>query len=161
MPDAQRRVVVAGATGDALLSLRSAPLLSLVPDPGASQHGAAGSLWLARHAGSVLQSRSLLTPRITLAGYTGKYVLEELQKRGYTPVALVRDAARARGPAFEGCAVVTGNVLEPATMAPACDGAVGIISCLASRCADGGCRHWCGKDGRCVWRLHANGNTAS
>ena len=82
-------------------------------------------------------SRSLLTLRNTPAGYTGKYVLEELRKRGYTPVALVRDASRARGPAFEGCVVVTGNVLEPATLAPACDGAVGIISCLASRCAHG------------------------
>ena len=90
-------------------------------------------MWPPRQAGSALRSRSPLTIRFMHAGYTGKYVLDVLRKRGYTPVALVRDAARARGPAFEGCVVVTGNVLEPATLAPACDGAVGIISCLASR----------------------------
>ncbi len=60
-------------------------------------------------------------------------MLEELKQRQYLPVALVRDEARAEGSAFDGCAVVVGDVLQPSSLPTACEGALVIICCLASR----------------------------
>ena len=125
-PDTKRRVLVAGATGAVVSSDRRPTPACPTPDvPRAWGYVAVFS----QNAYSADRRATWPT------GYVGKYVLEELKQRNYTPVALVRNVGRAKGPAFEGCVVVTGDVLEPATLPPACESAFGVISCLASRWA--------------------------
>lgn len=64
-------------------------------------------------------------------GHTGRFVVAELCRRGWTPILSGRDAGRlaALADAFPDLAQRPASVDEPATLDRALDGAIGIINC--------------------------------
>ncbi|MGA5319129.1 SDR family oxidoreductase [Streptomyces seoulensis] len=59
-------------------------------------------------------------------GRTGRYVVEEAAARGLTPVALARDADRARA-TLPGTEIVTGDLTDPGSLADAVRNVDGIV----------------------------------
>lgn len=65
------------------------------------------------------------------AGHTGRFVVTELLRRGFTPVAVARDAAKlaAAGFADRGVATRAASVDDPAALGRAFGGAVAVVNC--------------------------------
>jgi putative NADH-flavin reductase len=66
-------------------------------------------------------------------GATGTSLTEQARAAGHDVTAIVRDPARLSIPAHEGVRVVTADVMDPASIAPALDGADAVISAIGPR----------------------------
>src|SRR5260370_34489186 len=64
-------------------------------------------------------------------GHTGRFVVRELLKRGFTPILSGRDAAKLKeaGNAHPGSEVRVATVDDPASLDGALSGAVAVINC--------------------------------
>src|SRR5437870_11662329 len=64
-------------------------------------------------------------------GHTGRFVVSELRKRGFTPILSGRDAAKlkAAGKAHPGSEVRVATVNDSASLDRAMSGAVAVINC--------------------------------
>src|ERR1700747_3545100 len=64
-------------------------------------------------------------------GHTGRFVVRELLKRGFTPILSGRDAAKLKeaGNAHPGSEVRVASVDDPASLDRALSGAVAVINC--------------------------------
>ena len=71
-------------------------------------------------------------------GHLGAHVLSQLDALGYRTRALVRDPARARRLRTPPHEVVTGDLLRPASLRGACDGADALVSCAGASMRLGG-----------------------
>ncbi len=70
-------------------------------------------------------------------GQTGRLLVADLQEAGYSVRAFVRDADRARNLLGNDIELFVGDVKEPATIAPAMQGADAVISAIGARGAKG------------------------
>jgi putative NADH-flavin reductase len=66
-------------------------------------------------------------------GATGTSLTEQARAAGHMVTAVVRDPARLSIPAHERLRVVTADVMDPASIAPALDGADAVISAIGPR----------------------------
>ena len=66
-------------------------------------------------------------------GATGKSLTEQALAAGHDVTAVVRDAARLAVPAHPRLRVVTADVMDPASIAPAVEGADAVISAIGPR----------------------------
>ncbi len=64
-------------------------------------------------------------------GKTGRYIVEELHRRGIATRAMVRDVDKAKGLLPEGVEIVRGDVLEPTSLA------IALTGCTVVLCATG------------------------
>jgi short subunit dehydrogenase-like uncharacterized protein len=64
-------------------------------------------------------------------GHTGRFVVSELRRRGFTPILSGRDAAKLKeaGNAHPGSEVRVASVDDPASLDRALSGAVAVINC--------------------------------
>src|SRR5580698_5231972 len=63
------------------------------------------------------------------SGHTGRFVVAELLRRGFTPIPVGRDASRAPGFQDRGMEYRTANVEDPASLDRALAGAAAVINC--------------------------------
>jgi uncharacterized protein YbjT (DUF2867 family) len=70
-------------------------------------------------------------------GQTGRLLVGDLRTAGYQVTAFVRDADRARATLGDDVTLFVGDVKDPATIAPAMQGADAVISAIGARGAKG------------------------
>jgi short subunit dehydrogenase-like uncharacterized protein len=63
------------------------------------------------------------------SGHTGRFVVAELLRRGFTPIPVGRDASRAPGFQDRGLEYRSANVEDPASLDRALAGAAAVINC--------------------------------
>lgn len=66
-------------------------------------------------------------------GGTGSYLVSQALAAGHEVTAVVRDPARLTGPAHPRLRVVTADVMDPASIAPALEGADAVLSAVGPR----------------------------
>ena len=78
-----------------------------------------------------MQGKGQVVAVFGAAGHTGRFVVAELQRRGFAPVAIGRDGAKLTAAGFEarGVAVRTASIDDAASLDRSLAGAAAVINC--------------------------------